>query len=339
MIDLRTKRDQFEKAYTLSATDDERSRTIEWMRWAEDREGYSLPTLQDNFVGFCLALSTHISIQEAWELAGGNPGINATREELESALKALDEVCDEAEETISLSEVWTRLGGDSALEKPALKDVRNLLEVVAAAQSQRKPRGAPLTYSMGFRGPMPDRNGNVYEKMPEVPPEMQTAFEKSLNDLRSLAGGEADVIFLVNTSRDPKAPYRVVRTKEREPNTDSDLHFEMNLDAPLMAPVPDVQPSVKRRTPKVTAGDRIRVTNEVPISTLKAVQKMGREILRIRKSLNMNQTEFGKLIGLEQTAVSAAERGKVTKYTDGGVSAIDKAHALLKHIKEVCKNG
>ena len=38
-----------------------------------------------------------ITIQEAWEAAGGNPGIKATKEELIEALRGLDEVCDEAD--------------------------------------------------------------------------------------------------------------------------------------------------------------------------------------------------------------------------------------------------
>jgi len=37
-----------------------------------------------------------ITVQEAWELAGGNPGIRATRQELAEALRQLDAVCDEA---------------------------------------------------------------------------------------------------------------------------------------------------------------------------------------------------------------------------------------------------
>ncbi len=42
--------------------------------------------------------SATITIQEAWEAAGGNPGIKATKEELIAALKLLDKVCDEAEQ-------------------------------------------------------------------------------------------------------------------------------------------------------------------------------------------------------------------------------------------------
>jgi hypothetical protein len=38
-----------------------------------------------------------ISIQEAWEAAGGNPGITPGKEELLTALRLLDEVCDEAD--------------------------------------------------------------------------------------------------------------------------------------------------------------------------------------------------------------------------------------------------
>lgn len=39
-----------------------------------------------------------ITVQQAWEWAGGNPGIKATREELEDALRDLDAICDEAAE-------------------------------------------------------------------------------------------------------------------------------------------------------------------------------------------------------------------------------------------------
>lgn len=37
----------------------------------------------------------NIAIQEAWEAAGGNPGIKASKDELLVALKQLDSVCDE----------------------------------------------------------------------------------------------------------------------------------------------------------------------------------------------------------------------------------------------------
>ena len=40
---------------------------------------------------------THISVQEAWEAAGGNPGIKASKADLIIALKTLDTVCDEAD--------------------------------------------------------------------------------------------------------------------------------------------------------------------------------------------------------------------------------------------------
>lgn len=38
-----------------------------------------------------------ISVQEAWEAAGGNPGIKATKAELLHTLNVLDQVCDEAD--------------------------------------------------------------------------------------------------------------------------------------------------------------------------------------------------------------------------------------------------
>lgn len=43
------------------------------------------------------AVAETITIQEAWEAAGGNPGIKATREELVTALRQLDDVCDESD--------------------------------------------------------------------------------------------------------------------------------------------------------------------------------------------------------------------------------------------------
>ena len=38
-----------------------------------------------------------ITVQEAWVACGGNPGIRATKSELVTALKMLDEVCDEVQ--------------------------------------------------------------------------------------------------------------------------------------------------------------------------------------------------------------------------------------------------
>lgn len=39
----------------------------------------------------------HVSVQEAWEACGGNPGIKATREELLEVLRLMDEAEDEVE--------------------------------------------------------------------------------------------------------------------------------------------------------------------------------------------------------------------------------------------------
>lgn len=38
-----------------------------------------------------------ITVQEAWEAAGGSPGVKATKQELLEALRQLDKVCDEAD--------------------------------------------------------------------------------------------------------------------------------------------------------------------------------------------------------------------------------------------------
>ena len=210
MDDMQKKREAFEHAYTLSATEDQRRITLNWMASWHEGNGYSHTNLQDMFKGFLLATSTHISIQEAWELAGGNPGIKATREELESALKALDEVCDEADESISLNEVWNALGGDSSLETPSLQNVRTLLEVVGAERFKRKPRfpmEPPMDKRvvreiMGVQKEFPiqgtlsefykrlcdgtvDSQGNVYT-VSDLTPEAQSQFDAEVERLSKM---------------------------------------------------------------------------------------------------------------------------------------------------------
>ena len=240
------KREAFEHAYVLSATDENsRNNVIKWMRSWQCEGGYGNSKLHDAFVGFCLATTTHISIQEAWELAGGNPGIKATREELEAALKVLDEVCDEADESISLNEVWDALGGDSSLEKPSLADVRRMLALNKKAVDtleQVNKKLTPPVFSMGaiFRGDLPDRNGNVYT----LSPDHQAAFDETLARLREIADREPvdwttligksfpvkpiDNLFMVDIPRDPNAQYTVVRTKERDGRVEADLRYEID---------------------------------------------------------------------------------------------------------------
>ena len=48
-------------------------------------------------VPVAVASETHVSIQEAWIAAGGNPGIPATRQELLEVLRAMDEAEEEAD--------------------------------------------------------------------------------------------------------------------------------------------------------------------------------------------------------------------------------------------------
>jgi hypothetical protein len=43
------------------------------------------------------SVPTIITVQEAWEAAGGNPRIKASKEDLITALQLLDKVCDETE--------------------------------------------------------------------------------------------------------------------------------------------------------------------------------------------------------------------------------------------------
>ena len=94
--DIAVKREAFEAAYIFSATPEQAKVTKDWLRSWQCKEGYKQSSLQDTFIGFCLGRSGHVAIQDVWEMAGGNPGIKATKEELVCALKLLDEVCDEA---------------------------------------------------------------------------------------------------------------------------------------------------------------------------------------------------------------------------------------------------
>jgi DNA-binding transcriptional regulator YiaG/GNAT superfamily N-acetyltransferase len=120
---------EFERAYTLDADDESRARILSWMRSWRHGTGYKHSDLQATYIGFCLALSTHISIQEAWEAAGGNPGIPATKEELITALKLLDEVCDEADDT-------------PVVRKPKVAKVKKAPKV-DAGERMRKIASAP----------------------------------------------------------------------------------------------------------------------------------------------------------------------------------------------------
>lgn len=46
------------------------------------------------------ALEGLMTLQEVWNLAGGNPEIKPTREDVVTALKTLDQVCDEADQCL-----------------------------------------------------------------------------------------------------------------------------------------------------------------------------------------------------------------------------------------------
>ena len=60
--------------------------------------GYHVDAVQLNDLIATLeaAQQETITVQEAWEAAGGNPGIKATKEELITALQLLEKVCEEA---------------------------------------------------------------------------------------------------------------------------------------------------------------------------------------------------------------------------------------------------
>lgn len=80
---------------------DHRGKQTEWGPWSlcKPREAKQMQALDGFEVQpfFANAPIGHISIQEAWEACGGNPGIKATREELIQALTQLDRICDEAD--------------------------------------------------------------------------------------------------------------------------------------------------------------------------------------------------------------------------------------------------
>ena len=53
------------------------------------------PVVADRWFWYREALRDRVSVQEAWEASGGNPGIKATREELLSTLRMMSEAEDE----------------------------------------------------------------------------------------------------------------------------------------------------------------------------------------------------------------------------------------------------
>lgn len=129
--DLAVKREAFEAAYIFSATPEQAKVTKDWLRSWQCKEGYKQTSLQDKFIGFCLGRAGHVAIQEVWELAGGNPGIKATKEELVCALKLLDEVCDEA--------------GDKEDAERAEKDARKVYSPAVNA-GERRARAGRMDY-------------------------------------------------------------------------------------------------------------------------------------------------------------------------------------------------
>lgn len=58
----------------------------------------SNPIIAERWFGYQEAMSDHVSVQEAWEAAGGNPGIRATREELLSTLRMMNEADEERDD-------------------------------------------------------------------------------------------------------------------------------------------------------------------------------------------------------------------------------------------------
>lgn len=73
-------------------------RTKEWSKWMQDTSH----TASASFPKQCEAAPSEptITVQQAWEWAGGNPGIKATVGELKEALQMLDKICDDTDTTI-----------------------------------------------------------------------------------------------------------------------------------------------------------------------------------------------------------------------------------------------
>lgn len=56
--------------------------------------------------------SDHVSVQEAWEACGGNPGIKATREELLEVLRLMDEAEDEEQAASPAADLYYLVPGE-----------------------------------------------------------------------------------------------------------------------------------------------------------------------------------------------------------------------------------
>jgi hypothetical protein len=81
-----------------------------------------------------------VPIQEAWEAAGGNPGIKPTRDELISALQLLDEVCDEADAApVSVAEPVA-----------SMADMRMLIQRLAHSLRRAAPDNALAYQAMDY---------------------------------------------------------------------------------------------------------------------------------------------------------------------------------------------
>ena len=101
--------------------------------------------------GAASAGAESISIQEAWEAAGGNPAIKANRNELLTALRHLNEVRDEAEESgLSVRQMHERLRRAQELARAS----ERLVDVALEHAARGDLRGAGVSELLAAMRPL-----------------------------------------------------------------------------------------------------------------------------------------------------------------------------------------
>jgi hypothetical protein len=73
-----------------------RQRATTWLPVA-NQAGLARPAREHQATDGISSGEAMVSVREAWEAAGGNPGITPTRAELFEALRQLDQVCDDVD--------------------------------------------------------------------------------------------------------------------------------------------------------------------------------------------------------------------------------------------------
>lgn len=126
--------------------------------------------------------SETITVQQAWEWAGGNPGIKATRQELEEVLREMDAVCDEAaERKTRVDEAETQKPifymRDNHTFRRLSEDMETALAQITAELDAGHTHGMLCSKRPGFVGIHARGNDHRYEFLAEC----QQALAKHLN--------------------------------------------------------------------------------------------------------------------------------------------------------------